>query len=217
MSTWRWSCWRPRGDESRVRNIRPGTVGKAGGGGLRYVIDHLFELVQNSLNAKARYITVKVEEDRTADLFRLTVIDDGLGIKPSHLAHIQDAFFTTRPRGQRRLGLGLALLAAACQQAGGELKVESRYRHGTTVTATMGHAHIDRPPLGDLADLYASLMVSSHENKVLWQLEHHRDGEGYVLRKRGVLDELNVISLGERGVQDQLKALIGQKEARLGA
>jgi len=186
------------------------------GDGLRYIIDHIFEMVQNSLNAGAKKITVKVEEDRAADLFKLTIIDDGYGIKPAFLAHIKDTFFTTRPQGKRRIGLGLPMLAAACQQAGGELDIESRYRHGTTVTATMEHGHIDRPPLGDLADLYASLMVSTHENKVRWHLEHHRDGRGYILKKRQVLDELNVFSFGERGVKERLQDLIVKKEAGLG-
>lgn len=182
---------------------------------LRHLSEHIFELVQNSITAGAKHISVKVEENPEANHFRLVVVDDGYGIKPTLLAHIQDTFFSTRPQGQRHIGLGLSMMATTCQQTGGELKVDSKYRHGTTITAIMEYYHIDRPPLGDLADLYASLMVSSHENGIMWQLEHHRDDKAYRLKNRQALDELNLLSFGERGVKRLLQDLFAAKEAQL--
>jgi len=179
------------------------------------MIDHIFELVQNSISAGSKNIQVIVKEDRPTNLLKLTIIDDGFGIKPAFLSQIQNAFFTTRPHGKRRIGLGLSMMAATCEQAGGELIIDSTYRHGTTVTAVLEHDHIDRPPLGDLADLYASLMVSNHENKILWKLEHIFNGESYTLRNRKTLDELNHFSFGEKGVKETLYKLIHKKEKSL--
>jgi len=182
---------------------------------LRYLADHVFELIQNSLNAGAKNIHLLVEEDESKNLFRILIKDDGYGIKPQFLAHIKDTFFSTRPSGKRRIGLGLSMMSATCQQTGGELTVESKYRHGTTVTATMEHDHIDRPPLGDLADLFTSLMLSSMENKVLWRLEHIYNGKSFTLKNRKTRDELNIFSFGEAGIRPQLYELINQKERNI--
>ncbi len=95
------------------------------------------------------------------------------------------------------------------------MSIESEYRFGTTVTATMEHDNIDRPPLGDLADLFASMMLSTVENKVIWTLEHIFNGNSYRLKNRATADELNILSYAGSGVRKKLYRLIDRKERNI--
>jgi len=160
-------------------------------------------------------IHIVVEEDLPGNLFKIVIRDDGFGIRPEHLSRIKDTFFTTRSRSKRNIGLGLSLMDATCERSGGNLKIESKYRYGTTITAVMEHDNIDRPPLGDLPDLFSSLLISTMENKIIWTLEHVFNGKGYKLKNRLTKDEVNILSYGEPGVKELLKELIIEKENRI--
>ena len=179
---------------------------------MRTLSEHIYDLVQNSVNAGAKNIHIILEEDIPTNMFRITIEDDGYGVKPEHLAKIKNTFFTTRPRTKRRVGLGVSLMDATCQRSGGKLVIESKYRHGTTIIATMEHNNIDRPPLGDLADMFSSLLLSTADNKIIWTLEHLVNGKKYRLKNRATKDELGVLSYGEPGVKEQLCQLINKKE-----
>jgi hypothetical protein len=182
---------------------------------MRTICQHIFDLARNSINADAQNIQIIVEEDISKNLFKLIVIDDGRGIKPEILTKVKNTFFTTRPRNKRNVGLGLPLMDATCQQSGGKLIIESEYRHGTTITATMEHDNIDRPPLGNLADLFTSLLLSSLENKVIWELEHIFNGKKYRLKNRMTRDELNILTYDALGARKKLYQLIIKKEKEI--
>ena len=53
---------------------------------MRTLSDHIFDLAQNSINAGAQNITITVEENEPANLFRIVIQDDGKGIKPDNIA-----------------------------------------------------------------------------------------------------------------------------------
>ena len=179
---------------------------------MRTLSDHIFDLVQNSINAGSKNIQVIVEEYTSKNIFKVIIKDDGRGIRPEYQSKVMNTFFTTRPHNKRRVGLGLSLMDATCQRSGGSLTIESEFRHGTTIIATMVHDHIDRPPLGDLPALFTSLMLSTSENKVIWTLEHLFNGNRYILKNRATADELNIFSYAETGVRDMLNQLIIEKE-----
>ncbi len=61
---------------------------------------------------------------------RLSVMDTGVGIEPSQLAHVFEPFYTTKAMGQGT-GIGLALVYAIIHQLGGRIEVESRVGEGT--------------------------------------------------------------------------------------
>ena len=185
------------------------------GGNVRTLSQYIFDLVQNSIAAGATNIQVIFEEDIANNLIKVTITDDGCGIKPEHLSKIKNTFFTTRPKSIRRVGLGLSLLDTACKRSGGELVIDSKYRYGTTVIFTMDYKNIDRPPPGDLPDLFTSLILSSEENKILWTLDHILNGKEYHLKNRAVRDELNIFSYNEPGVRERLYQLIIKKERML--
>jgi anti-sigma regulatory factor (Ser/Thr protein kinase) len=120
---------------------------------------HILDIVENSIRAGARNVEVSVEEDLERDLFRITISDDGQGMDEEARRQVLDPFFTTKR--ERRIGMGLPLLADAARYAGGKVDVRSEPGGGTRVVATFQHSHIDRQPLGDLAGTIETLIIGN--------------------------------------------------------
>jgi len=118
---------------------------------------HILDLIENAAEAGARRVSVLVVEDPEKDKLRISVSDDGRGMRPELLKTALDPFTTTRKT--RKVGMGLALLAGTAQQAGGKLVVWSELGKGTRVRAEMQLSHLDRAPLGRVADTLASAAV----------------------------------------------------------
>ncbi len=64
---------------------------------------------------------------------RITLEDDGPGIKPEHLKQIFDPFFTTKTVG-KGTGLGLSICKAIVREHGGSITATSTVDRGTTFT-----------------------------------------------------------------------------------
>lgn len=82
-----------------------------------------------------------ISSSAEADLVRVTVADNGMGMDPETLAHATEAFFTTKPIGKGS-GLGLSLCYAIMQAHGGSLVIESTPQVGSKVhmlLALQGH------------------------------------------------------------------------------
>ncbi len=124
---------------------------------------HVLDLIQNSIEAGAREVEVSVSEDEGADLLTIEISDDGSGIPEDALAAVTDPFYTSRTT--RRVGLGLPLFLQAARGAGGDLTVSSRPGSGTKVTATFKLSHIDRAPLGDMAETIALVVACNPDVK----------------------------------------------------
>ena len=63
-----------------------------------------------------------------SEILRVTVRDDGEGIKREDIAHVFDPFFTTKDYGT---GLGLSVVHGIIQEHGGQIEVESEVSKGT--------------------------------------------------------------------------------------
>ncbi|HXA08461.1 MAG TPA: ATP-binding protein [Chthoniobacterales bacterium] len=63
------------------------------------------------------------------EILRITIADDGGGIKPEDVAHVFDPFFTTKDHGT---GLGLSVVHGIVQEHGGQIEVESELARGTS-------------------------------------------------------------------------------------
>jgi signal transduction histidine kinase len=68
------------------------------------------------------------------------ISDTGIGMPPEALAHIFDAFFTTKPAGVGT-GLGLAICHRIVTSLGGNISVRSQLGEGTTFQVSLPLAH----------------------------------------------------------------------------
>lgn len=117
---------------------------------------HILDIAENSINAGAKNIEISIIEDSSKDLLTIEIKDDGKGMDADTMANVTNPFFTTRTT--RRVGLGLALLEEAANSTGGKFRVESEVNKGTKVAAEFQLSHIDRKPIGNLADTLVGLL-----------------------------------------------------------
>ncbi len=96
----------------------------------------LLNLVLNARDAMPRGGTITIAAMRTGGRVQIEVQDTGTGIRPEVLPHVFEPFFTTK--GDSGNGLGLMIAKELIEQAGGAIRVDSRYGHGTIV-------HIELP------------------------------------------------------------------------
>jgi signal transduction histidine kinase len=126
---------------------------------------HILDVVENSIRAHAGQVTIRLTENRTADLLTLEIDDDGEGMDDVTKAHCMDPFFTTK-RG-KKVGLGLPFLAQSAEETGGRLAIETGKGKGTRVTATYRLSHIDLRPFGDI-DGTVRCLKGTHPEVNLW-------------------------------------------------
>ncbi|MDH7511451.1 MAG: ATP-binding protein [Clostridiales bacterium] len=118
---------------------------------------HILDIAENSIEAQATTIEIRLEENRRQDLLTLEIIDNGRGMDKKMVKQAADPFVTTKKT--RRVGLGLPLLAEAARAANGRLDLESKPGKGTRVRATFQLSHIDLKPIGDIAQTLITLIV----------------------------------------------------------
>ena len=75
---------------------------------------------------------------------------------PQVAAQVTDPFYTTRTT--RKVGLGVPFFKMAALMTGGDFSIQSQVGKGTRVRAVFGLTHIDRMPLGNMADTMCILM-----------------------------------------------------------
>ena len=133
---------------------------------------HILDIAENSRNAGARTIEIRIREDRLQDVLTIDITDDGEGMDAATVAQVADPFYTTRTT--RRVGLGLPMLAEASRAAGGTMDVRSTPGKGTIVSATFRLGHIDRKPLGNMAETITTLIAGWPDVDLTYR--HDRDG-----------------------------------------
>ncbi len=120
---------------------------------------HILDIAENATRAGAAAVEISIDEAPAEDRLVIEIKDDGKGMDKSTLAKALDPFFTTK--GVRKVGLGLPLLEEAARTAGGRFSVASRENEGTVVTAEFRFSHIDRQPLGQMADTVTALITGN--------------------------------------------------------
>ncbi|WP_448517578.1 sensor histidine kinase [Pseudothermotoga sp.] len=129
--------------------------------GLRTIVEHVMDIVQNSFKARAKRVQLKISQ--THDSFCFTVQDDGIGMTQDELNKVFDPFYTTRDPKIRRVGLGLPFLKQAAEATGGFVKLESEKGKGTRVTACFNTSHVDCQEVGDVVGCLVTLLTGAPE------------------------------------------------------
>ena len=93
----------------------------------------IVNLVLNAAYALSEGGRITIRATREEGEVRLTVADDGPGIRREHLERIFEPFFTTKPRGEGT-GLGLSISAGIAEDHRGRLEVDSKPGRGARFT-----------------------------------------------------------------------------------
>ena len=171
---------------------------------MRELADNIMDIAQNSISAGAALTEVHVKISHTADLITFTFKDNGCGMDEEMVKAVIEPFTTTRKT--RKVGLGLPLLKQTAEMTGGALDIQSTVGVGTVVTATFGLGHIDRPPMGDVAGAWFSLVVMNPEKDFLFTYDY--DGNVFTFDTREVREAVAPIPLNQMEISAWIKDCI---------
>ena len=97
----------------------------------------LFNLVSNALRYSPDGGVVKIGWQRKNDRVRLSVTDQGVGIKKDQIARLTERFYRVdkaRSRNTGGTGLGLAIVKHILQRHDARLQIDSEWGKGSTFT-----------------------------------------------------------------------------------
>ncbi len=172
---------------------------------------HILDIAQNSVAAGADRVVLEVNEDKKKDTLTVTVSDNGCGMSPEFLERVTDPFTTKRTT--RKVGLGIPLFKLAAENTGGSFEINSKVGEGTCVKAVFGYSHIDRQPLGNMAETMLGL-VTSYEN-VDFLYKHIVDDREFILDTAKLKEVLGDVPLSNPDVYLWISEYISEGENEL--
>ncbi len=162
---------------------------------------HILDIAENSIRADAQLVEIAVT--RQDDLLRVDVNDDGRGMDAATLARVRDPFFTTK---HKKTGLGIPLLTQAAEQTGGSLVIRSETGKGTRVSVTFGWQHLDRPPVGRIAETLLTLIAGHPDRDYRYE---EREGErSFQFDTREIKKDLEGVPIAEPAVLQAVAELL---------
>ena len=167
---------------------------------------HILDIAENSTRANASLVEITIVEDTGEDVFSFEIRDNGTGMDRETIDRAMDPFYTTKK--VRRVGLGLPMLAQACERANGRFEIQSAPGEGTRVYALFGHSHIDRQPLGDIAGVISMLILGNPDRDFLYT--HVFNGGTYTLDTRELRQELGDVPLNHIEVVNLIRDNINE-------
>lgn len=172
---------------------------------------HILDIVQNSIVAGANLVELDLTEDTDEDVLCFSITDNGCGMPEEMVEAVMNPFTTSRTT--RKVGLGIPLLKAAAELTGGTITLQSKAGEGTVITAKFGYSHIDRQPLGNMAETILGLITSHQEIDFLYR--HQVNTEEYALDTREMRQMLGEVSFTEPDVILWLSEFLKENETAL--
>lgn len=152
-----------------------------------------------------------VIENTEEDILKFTISDNGCGMPPEVLKRVTDPFATSRTT--RKVGMGIPLLKLAAENTGGGIELSSEVGVGTVITATFGYRHIDRQPLGNMAETILGIVTAYEETDFVYI--HRVNDKKYKFDTREIKTVLGGVSLKEPDVTMWLKGYLEENETEL--
>lgn len=167
---------------------------------MRELALHILDIAENSIAAGASQVAICIRKDTRNDELVITVKDNGQGMDDELIAKVMDPFITSRTT--RKVGLGIPLLKQAANACNGDLTIQSQPGKGTLLTAKFQECHIDRMPIGNLADTFLTLLLGTPE--VNWVLDYQVNDEIFHFDDTEVKEVLDGMSLTDYRVIEYL-------------
>lgn len=99
------------------------------------MVGALMNLVTNAIQASSDGVSLVIKAEMlAADQLQISIDDNGAGIDPAVIKHLQEPFFTTKSQGT---GLGLMVVRSVVQAHAGQFELRSRLGQGTTALMTL--------------------------------------------------------------------------------
>lgn len=172
---------------------------------------HILDIMHNSIAADATLITLTLVEDAKQDVLSFEIKDNGKGMSQGLVEQVTNPFVTGRTT--RKVGLGIPLLKAAAEQTGGGVTLTSKEGAGTVISARFGYRHIDRQPLGNMAETMLGLITSHEEIDFVYR--HEVDGKDYMLDTREMRNMLGGVPFTQPEVVLWLSEFLKENEDAL--
>lgn len=170
---------------------------------MRDISLHILDIVQNSIRAEASLISTSLSIDVNSDLLTVCIEDNGCGMSKDMLANVKSPFTTSRTT--RSVGLGIPLFTVSCANTGGNLKIESSPGVGTKLTAIYKYSHIDRPPLGDIAETIYTLTLLNPQIDFVFSAKKH---DTFLYDTREIKATLDGLSITEPQVLEFIRGFL---------
>jgi anti-sigma regulatory factor (Ser/Thr protein kinase) len=163
---------------------------------------HILDIIENSIAAGATSIELEIEEKIAQNVLIIKIKDNGKGMDKETLKKALDPFYTTKKT--RSVGLGLSMLAQASREADGSFQITSKPGMGTEIIAQFVYDHIDRKPLGNMAETIVACLVSLGSNTDL-RYRHCRNKREYLFETKEVRKLLSGVAISNADVVSFLK------------
>jgi len=165
---------------------------------------HILDIAQNAIKAEAAILRIAIIEDYQHDMLVIKVKDDGVGMDEEMLQKVVDPFFTTRTT--RKVGLGIPLFKLAALQCDGSFEIKSKLGVGTEIFASFKYSHIDRVPLGNMAETIVSIINVCDAMDLIYT--HEIEGKTFTLNTKEIKKLLDGINITNIDVLAWLKSYI---------
>lgn len=127
---------------------------------------HILDIAQNSVVAEAREIRIAIIENLVDDKLIIRIKDDGRGMDAETLERVIDPFYTTRTT--RKVGLGIPMFKASAEGCNGSFEIRSALGVGTEIDAEFQYSHIDRVPLGNMAETLITIIQANTDLDLIY-------------------------------------------------
>lgn len=138
---------------------------------------HILDIIENSISAQASEIRISIMLDKPENRLKINIMDNGMGMDEELIMQVQSPFYTSKKNRNRKVGLGIPLFKQNAEMCSGSFSITSEKGLGTRINAVFQYNHIDRMPMGKLADtLLNSIMGHLKVDFIIDLRSAHLDG-----------------------------------------
>ena len=178
---------------------------------MRELADNILDIAQNSISAGANLVEIDITVSHERDIITFVFKDDGCGMSEEMVKTVAEPFTTTRKT--RKVGLGLPLLKQTALMTGGSFDIASQIGKGTTVDVSFGLTNIDRPPMGDVAGAFFTLVFMNPQIDFLFVYDY--DGMNFTFDTRVIKETVAPIPLNHPEISAWIKDCLSQEITQL--